>query len=272
MISFPNCKINLGLSVHEKRNDGFHNIETVFYPVMLTDMLELLKTDKNDTEIELLGCAIDGKKEDNLCLKAFNLIKKKYDLGPVKIVLSKKIPHGAGLGGGSADAAFTLKMLSDFFQLNISVEELQLLSSELGSDCSFFIKNQPVFAYGKGEKFKSICVNLKGYEIVIIKSKISVNTAEAYKMIKPLKREMSIIDVVENFDITQWKHLLINDFEKPVFLKYPELEKIKQKLYEHGAIYSAMSGSGSAIFGISSQFETIQKTDFPDCFFWKGVL
>jgi 4-diphosphocytidyl-2-C-methyl-D-erythritol kinase len=239
---------------------------------MLTDMLELLKTDKNATEIELLGCAIDGKKEDNLCVKAYNLVKKKYDIGPVKIVLSKKIPHGAGLGGGSADAAFTLKMLNDFFQLNISVEELQLLSSELGSDCSFFIDNKPIFAFGKGEKFKSISVDLKGYEIIIIKPKISVNTAEAYKWIKPFKREISISEVVEKFDITQWKHLLINDFEKPVFIKYPELEKIKQSLYELGAIYSAMSGSGSAIYGISKQFATIQKTDFNDCFFWKGAL
>jgi 4-diphosphocytidyl-2-C-methyl-D-erythritol kinase len=272
MISFPNCKINLGLSVTEKRNDGFHNIETVFYPVMLTDMLELLKTDKNDTEIELLGYAIDGKKEDNLCLKAYNLLKKNYDIGPVEILLSKKIPHGAGLGGGSADAAFTLKMLNDFFQLNISVEELIILTAELGSDCSFFIKNRPVFAYGKGEKFKSICVDLNGYEIVIIKPKISVNTAEAYKWIKPLKREIAISEVIEKFDITQWKHLLINDFEKPVFLKYPELEQIKQKLYEFGAIYSAMSGSGSAIFGIAKQFEKIHKSDFNDCFFWKGVL
>jgi 4-diphosphocytidyl-2-C-methyl-D-erythritol kinase len=272
MISFPNCKINLGLSVTEKRNDGFHNIETVFYPVMLTDILELLKTDKNTIDIEIRGSGVDGKKEDNLCIKAYNKLKEHYDIEPVKFILYKTIPSGAGLGGGSSDAAYALKMINDFFSLKISNTKLESFASELGSDCSFFIKNQQVFAYGKGDQFKNIKTNLKGLEIVIIKPETSVNTAFAYKLIKPEKKVKSIIEIVENSDISLWKNSLINDFEAPVFLKYPEIRSIKDKLYEKGAVYSSMSGSGSAVYGISEKFDDIRKEHFPGCFYWKGIL
>lgn len=272
MISFPNCKINLGLSVNEKRIDGFHNIETVFCPIMFTDVLELLKTDKNTVEIDVRGLDVDGKKEDNLCIKAYNLIKENYDIEPVKIVLYKSIPTGAGLGGGSADAAFTLKMLNDFFSLKIEDKTLQAYASLLGSDCSFFIKNDPVFAYGKGNIFKPINLNIKGYEIVIVKPLVSVNTAFAYSLISPTKKTKSVFDIIQNTDISFWRYELINDFEEPVIEKYPEIGRIKEMLYEKGAIYSSMSGSGSAIFGIFDNSKNVKKEDFPGCIFWKGQM
>ena len=272
MVGFANCKINLGLSVLEKRNDGFHDIETVFYPVMLNDAIELLKTDKKHAEIEFRGFMIDGPKEKNLCIKAYNILKSDYDIPPVKIVLYKKIPIGAGLGGGSSDAAFTLKMLNDFFSLSISLEKLELYASELGSDCSFFIKNKPVFAEGKGNIFSPAVIDLTGYEIIIVKPQVSVNTALAYSIVKPSKNNASIRNIIENLSIDAWKSLLVNDFELPVIARHPEIGKIKTFLYEKNAYYAAMSGSGSAVFGISKKFEKISGKDFPGYVFWKGIL
>jgi 4-diphosphocytidyl-2-C-methyl-D-erythritol kinase len=272
MVGFANCKINLGLSVTEKRSDGFHNIETVFYPVMLNDAIELLKTDGSVTEIEFRGAVIDGAKNDNLCLKAYNILKKDFDIAPVKIILYKNIPVGAGLGGGSSDAAFTLKMINDFFSLSLSDETLEFYASKLGSDCSFFIKNKPAFAKGRGDILSPAKIDLSGYEIVIVKPKISVNTAFAYSIVSPSKKGKQLLEILENTSIDNWKSAVVNDFEFPLIQRFQEISVIKETLYGKNAVFAAMSGSGSAVFGISPKFDNISIKDFPGCFFWKGIL
>lgn len=250
MVVFPNCKINLGLNITEKRSDGFHNIETIFIPVSLHDIIEFSenKVGKSSKLINS-GIQIDGNPEDNLIIKAYNIIKKQYDIPPVNIHIYKNIPFGAGLGGGSSDASFTLKALNELFELKISNKILIKYSKELGSDCAFFIENKPVFASGKGEIFSDIEINLENYYIVIIKPDIHIGTKEAYSKVIPQKQNVSIQEKIK-YNILSWKNEIINDFEVSVFRKHPEIEQIKQKLYKAGAVYSSMSGSGSSVFGI----------------------
>jgi len=247
MISFPNAKINIGLNVVEKRLDGYHNLETVFYPVKLRDALEIVKSDK--TGFSASGITIDGDPELNLVMKAYRLLQKDFELSTVKIHLHKVIPFGAGLGGGSADAAFALKMLNDMFGLGLSTEKLEIYASKLGADCPFFIQNKPIFAHGIGDQFREIQLDLSGYEIVIVKPPLSVSTAEAYRNIQPKKADFDLKRITE-LSIEEWKEVVKNDFEASVFPGYPEIKVIKQKLYDAGAVYASMSGSGSAVFGI----------------------
>ncbi|MFC2111122.1 4-(cytidine 5'-diphospho)-2-C-methyl-D-erythritol kinase [Bacteroidota bacterium] len=270
MISFPNCKINLGLSVTEKRADGFHNIETVFYPVGLSDILEIIVSPNNRLLFQTSGLEIDGDANNNLCVKAFELLKSKLNIPEVHIHLHKMIPSGSGLGGGSSDAAFTIKLIDDVHLLSLSEEEQINFAKKLGADCAFFIKNKPVFAFGKGDDFESIDLDLSGYYIVIVKPNVSVNTTLAYSKILPQKHLISVKDAIKK-PISGWKDYLINDFEKVVFEEYPEIKNVKAKLYKSGAIYASMSGSGSAVYGLFDKKPEIDK-NFGSCFVWEGKL
>lgn len=250
MITYPNCKINLGLIIKSKRDDGFHDIETVFYPVFeLFDILEIIPS--NEFAFSSSGIHIDGDVEDNICVKAYKLIKQDFDIPPVNIHLHKQIPIGAGLGGGSADGSFTLKMLNQLFALKLNETELEFYASQLGSDTTFFIKNEPVFAHGRGTDFDNdvFIPNLSDYRIVVKVLNIHVSTKEAYAGIVPNAEQKSIRDII-NQPINQWKQLLVNQFEESVFKSHKEIEKAKNDLYDSGAVYAAMSGSGSSVFGI----------------------
>lgn len=254
MIAFPNCKINLGLRVTEKRADGFHNIESIFYPVPWKEIVEIVPTEgtSSDAEFKSTGIRVYGSKDSNLCVKAYHLLAEKHSLPPIKIHLHKVLPIGAGLGGGSADAAFTLQLLNKIFSLQLDDAELEKFSAQLGSDCAFFIRNRPVFASGKGEVFENIQVKLKGYHLVIVKPRIHVNTAEAYSWITPQRREGSLREQIK-LPLKDWKDIIDNDFEKPIFERYPTIRNIKSRLYKLGAVYASMSGSGSSVFGIFSE-------------------
>ncbi len=247
MISFPNAKINIGLNITEKRADGFHNIESIFYPVFdLYDVLEVIKSDK--LEFNSTGIAIPGDAKSNLCLKAYYLLEKDFGITPVSIHLHKVIPIGAGLGGGSSDAAFMLKTLSQLFDLQLSNEKLINYAQQLGSDCAFFIENKPVYAFNKGDEFEAIQLDLSAYELKIEYPEIHIGTAEAYSGVNPKK---STIDLKQRIKepINNWKENISNDFEKSIFPNHSKIEALKNKMYQNGAVYSAMTGSGSAVFG-----------------------
>lgn len=268
MVSFPPCKINLGLTVLRKRPDGYHNIATCFYPVPWTDVLEVIPA--NEFSFTSSGLSIPGTAESNLCLKAYALLKKDFALKPVKIHLHKIIPMGAGLGGGSSDAAYTLRMLNDIFDLKLSSERLQQYAAQLGSDCSFFINNKPMLGTGRGEILSQISLDLKGKFIVIVKPEVHVSTAEAYAGIIPHQSTLNLAEFLETKPLPLWKENIINDFEDSVFKNHPEIQHVKEKLYSHGAVYAAMSGSGSSVFGLFDQ-EVNFKNDFGFTY-WGGFL
>ena len=249
MIAFPNAKINLGLNIVAKRPDGYHNIETVFYPIPLSDALEIVPAKEQKRNFIQTGIAIDGNPEGNLVIKAYNLLKENFYIPEIDIYLHKKIPFGAGLGGGSADAACMLKLLNDFAQLNLTINDLEEYAVRLGADCPFFIQNKPVFAEGIGNRFTPVDISLKGYYLLLIKPDIHVSTQEAYANVKPQTPKKSIREIIQ-MPVAAWKEYLMNDFEISVLKKHPEIEIIKNKLYEQGAIYASMSGSGSSVFGI----------------------
>jgi 4-diphosphocytidyl-2-C-methyl-D-erythritol kinase len=273
MLCFPNAKINIGLNIIEKRPDQFHNIETVFYPIPLSDILEIIKIDtptENKTDLIITGLEIDGDNCNNLCIKAYNLLDRDFHLPPVKIFLHKIIPTGAGLGGGSSDGAFTLTLLNKLFALDLNHEQLLNYASMLGSDCSFFIDNQAAFGIEKGNKLKPIEFKLSGYFFVLIKPKVSVNTTDAYKGVIPHYPEQSVNNLV-NLPVSQWKNLIFNDFENTILKKYPPIKQLKDKLYHHGALYASMTGSGAAVYGI---FENeIKSSNFVGQeFYWSHYL
>lgn len=251
MICFPNAKINLGLNIVQKRIDGYHNLETIFYPIPLEDILEieLAPTQKTDCELCLSGIVVEGNLDDNLVVKAYRLLKDTHKLPPIRIYLHKIIPSGAGLGGGSSDAASMLKLLNKFFELKINDLELQKLATSLGADCAFFIQNQPTFAEGIGEIFTSINLSLKGYYLYLIKPDVFISTAMAFSEINPKQPSMPLLDII-SLPIEEWKNYIVNDFEDGIFKKLPQLAKLKEEMYQKGAIYAAMSGSGSTIYGI----------------------
>jgi 4-diphosphocytidyl-2-C-methyl-D-erythritol kinase len=252
MLVFPNCKINLGLHILGKREDGFHNLETVFYPVPFRDVLEIIPNSNSNTEVEFTGTGLPvaGNSADNLCVRAYQLLKKDFpQLPAVKIHLHKTIPMGAGLGGGSADGAFMLKLLNNKFKLNLSTPELLNYALQLGSDCPFFIINKPSFATGRGEELEEIQVNLSAYKIVLINTGIHINTGWAFSNIIPTPSKKSIKTIIQQ-PVETWKAELLNDFEIPVFAAHPQIKNIKEDLYAQGAVYAAMTGSGSTVFGI----------------------
>jgi 4-diphosphocytidyl-2-C-methyl-D-erythritol kinase len=254
MIRFPNAKINLGLQIVEKREDGFHNIETVFYPVNWCDALELLENRENPAgdlcTLSTSGLLIAGDPKNNLLLKAYQVLNTRKKLPALDLWLYKNIPMGAGLGGGSADAAFLLKMLNEYFALGLSREELKEEAAKLGSDCAFFIANEPVYASGKGDQFEPIALSLKGYKIMIVYPAIHSDTKLAYSRVEPKSGKVKLKDFIQQAPVSEWKEHLKNDFEPSVFYQYPEIGKLKEQLYESGAIYASLSGSGSALFGI----------------------
>ena len=251
MIGKSNFKLNLGLYVTEKRPDGFHNLETVFYPVdNLCDTIEIEPAD--EVTFEMVGGDFTTDAENNLCVKAFRLLQEKYGLAGAHLRLEKRIPSGAGLGGGSANAATVLKLTNDLFNLQISNSLLKAYAATLGSDCAFFIDNVPSFATGKGEILSPVEVNLSGKVISVFKPEVSVSTSEAYAHVIPLPGRPSLKDLIKE-PIGKWKYLIINDFEKSVFPKFPILADIKNKYYELGADYAALSGSGSSLFAIAEK-------------------
>ena len=249
MICFPNAKINIGLYILSKRPDGYHNIETVFYPVNLCDALEIVPANGEKTGIIQTGISIEGKPEDNLVMKAYYLLKKDYDLPEISIYLRKQIPAGAGLGGGSSDAAFMIKLLNDFAGLKLSIEQMETYAGQIGADCPFFIQNKPVFAEGTGNILSPVNISLQDYYFVLVKPSVSVSTKEAYIHINPHQPLIPLKKIID-LSINEWKNHLVNDFEPGVFAQYPEIGEIKQRLYAEGALYASMSGSGSAVFGI----------------------
>ena len=253
MLTFPNAKINLGLNIIEKRPDGYHNLETVFYPVLVEDALEITllrnHAGKGECVLNLSGKEIGGCTKDNLVVKAYQMLNQDFGLPSVEVNLLKHIPLGAGLGGGSSDAAFMLKMLNEEFGLNLSEEELEGYASRLGADCAFFIRNQPTYAEGIGNIFSPIRLSLKGYCILVVKPDIFVSTKEAYAKIRPRHPKESVTAIVQR-PVETWRDTLVNDFEKGIFALHPEIATIKDKLYECGASYASMSGSGSSVFGL----------------------
>ncbi len=249
MIYFPNAKINLGLNIVSRREDGYHNLETVFYPIPLKDALEVVQSAHPEGTFTPSGIPVDGNPEDNLVIKACRLLKEKYPVPEMDIYLRKQIPFGAGLGGGSADAAFMLKLLNKELKLQISNEELEQMAASLGADCAFFIQNKPAFATGIGNIFESIELDLSGYQFVLVKPDIHVSTKEAYLMVKPSVPKMSLKEIIK-MPVAEWKNSMVNDFEISVFPLYPEIKEIKETLYQSGALYASMSGSGSSVFGI----------------------
>ena len=258
MLCFPNSKINIGLNVIEKRPDGFHNIETIFYPISLCDALEINATDtKCAYQFNSSGIPIHISNDDNIVVKAFNLLMKDFNIPSTAIHLHKNIPFGAGLGGGSADAAFMIKMLNENYQLGLQESEMENYALKLGSDCPFFIRNKPVYAEGKGEIFTQIDLNLDGYYIILIKPDISISTPEAYAGITPERKKNSLKKLISS-PISTWKNTITNDFENNVFRNHPLLAEIKKELYQEGAIFASMSGSGSSMFGIFESKPVIQ--------------
>ena len=248
MIQFSPCKINLGLSILAKRADGFHALETVFYPVALNDIVEIVPA-KLFT-FSPTGIAIPGDTSTNLCVKAYHLLKADFpQISNVQIHLHKNIPMGAGLGGGSGDGTTVLKMLNNLFNLNISKEQLLHYAAQLGSDCPFFIYNEACHATGRGEMLEPTSIDLSNYTIALVHPGIHIATAWAFQQLSPCVKEKSIATIIKQ-PLNTWKSELINDFEAPVFKANPLLEKIKNNLYSQGAIYASMSGSGSSLFGI----------------------
>lgn len=268
MIIYPNAKINIGLNITEKRNDGFHNIESIFYPLYkLTDKIEI--KENKIFSITNSGINLNIKPENNLIYKSFKYLKDNFKIPNVSINLEKNIPFGAGLGGGSADASFVLKSLNKIFNLNLNDIKLKDIAIEICSDCPFFIENKPKFVYNKGDYFNEIKLDLSGYYIVLIKPDIFISTKEAYSYIKPKFRNFELNNII-NEPINKWKDNIVNDFEDSIFKKYPLLNNIKQNLYNNGALYSSMSGSGSTIYGIFEKEISIKNID--NFFVWNNFM
>ena len=268
MVTFPNCKINLGLNILQKRKDGYHDLETVFYPVPLNDILEIV-TSEGKTAFRNTGIS-GGEASDNLCLKAYHLLKKDFQQLPeIKMHLHKAIPVGAGLGGGSADAAFTLMLLNQKYNLNIGIGNLAGYASELGSDCPFFLLNSPCFATGRGEKMEKISLTLSSYKILLIHPGIHISTKELFSKIKPSFPQKSIKEIIQQ-PIETWKTELKNDFETIVLPEYEEIRQLKESLYQHNALYVSMSGTGSTIYAIFRQKEPLE-SEIKEHYFFKWL-
>ena len=272
MVSFPNCKINIGLNILAKRKDGYHDLQTIFYPIAIKDALEIIETDASagDVIFSSSGIKINGPQEDNLCIKAFKLLKKDFPAMPsIKMHLHKTIPMGAGLGGGSADAAFALQLINKKFSLKLSQEQLLEYALQLGSDCPFFIINTPCYAMGRGEILEPFQLDLSGYSILLVNPGIHINTAEAFSAISISENNTNLQDLV-SMPLWEWKECIINDFENPVFKAHPQIAAIKDELYTLGALYASMSGSGSTVYGIFSKEQQVP-LNFPAHYFYRWV-
>lgn len=274
MITFPCAKINLGLNIVSKRPDGYHNLETVFYPIPLTDALEIKYMDEkfpseSPCDLKITGNDVDCNEEDNLVIKAYQLLAADFQLPRVHAHLVKRIPTQAGLGGGSSDAAYMIRLLDERFRLNIGIPEMERYAAKLGADCAFFITADPSYAEGIGDVLMPVDVpgaGLGGYYLAVVKPSVAVSTRDAYAAIVPKTPSKCCRDIVRQ-PIETWKDELVNDFEAPIFAMHPELAAIKQSLYDAGAVYAAMSGSGSALFGIFREQPTGLEKEFEGMFY-----
>jgi len=269
MISFPNAKINLGLEVIGKRPDGYHSLSSCFYPIPLFDVLEIVESGKTDLQIS--GLPIAGDPKQNLVMKAYQLLKKDFNLPNINIHLHKVIPMEAGLGGGSSDGAYMLTMLNELFELFLDDTILENYASILGSDCPFFINNQPALVTGRGEQLNPVEINLTGYHLVIVKPDFAISTKEAYKLVKPRIPGSSLNDSLTQA-ITEWPTMIKNDFEIAFTDRFPDLIKIKKVLYDNGALYASMTGSGSAMYGIFTAIPGLEEMFPAEYFYWSGNL
>lgn len=272
MLVFPNAKINLGLNITEKRPDGYHNLETVFYPIPIEDALEInmLHGGSEKYRIHQAGLEIAGEAENNLVVKAYKLLDEAFNLPPIDIHLFKHIPSGAGLGGGSADAAFMLKSLNEKFNLGLTGETLEEYAARLGADCAFFIKNEPTYAEGIGNIFSPIRLSLEGYRIWLVKPDIFVSTRDAFSKMKPHHPELPLKEIVQ-LPVEEWKGRMLNDFEEGVFPQFPAIGEIKNEMYRQGAIYASMSGSGSSVYGLFKADAILPEISFGEkAFVYKG--
>ena len=276
MLVFPNCKINIGLNILDKRADGYHNLETIFYPLPLQDIIEIIPQTNGSiispVQFTSSGITIDGSQQQNLCVQAYHLLKKRFTSIPnIQMHLHKAIPMGAGLGGGSADAAFTLQLLNNKFQLHLTNTQLMDFAIQLGSDCPFFIQNTPSYATSRGEVLTPIQLSLKGYTIIIVNPSIHVPTGWAFAALANLRNnkirsnKQPLLQAI-NLPIIEWKNNIENDFELPIFNQYPAIQTIKETLYQSGALYAAMSGSGSSVFGIFKN-KQVPSINFPANYF-----
>lgn len=263
MIVYPNAKINLGLNVVARREDGYHDIETIFYPIPLQDALEVQEASKSN--FRQAGNALDCAPSDNLVLRALALLEADFKLPPLDIYLYKHIPSGAGLGGGSSDAAFMMRLINEKFELGLSNEELQRRLATLGADCPFFVENRPAFATGIGDQLTPIDLDLSGWHLVLVKPDVHVSTKEAYASVTP-QEPLLPLDVIARRPVSEWQSLMHNDFEQSVFALHPEIAAIKDRLIDLGATYAAMSGSGSAVYGLFTNPLLHIEEKFSDCF------
>lgn len=269
---FPNCKINLGLHILQKRKDGFHDLETIFYPIPLQDALEIIPIDTKDQELHFTasGLTIDTHFQNNICVKAYYLLKKDYPaLPPIGMHLHKCIPMGAGLGGGSADGAFTLLLLNKRFNLGLTSAQLVNYALQLGSDCPFFIHNKPCFASGRGEKMIPLNLDLSAYRFIVVNPGIHINTGWAFSQLTLNNTRSSLQEIIQ-LPVAQWKDRLVNDFENPIFAAHPEIKQIKEHFYQQGAIYASMTGSGSTVYALFLK-GTNPQLDFPKDYFVKEL-
>jgi 4-diphosphocytidyl-2-C-methyl-D-erythritol kinase len=269
MVAFPPCKINLGLQVLRRRADGYHDIETCFYPVPRTDVLEIVPA--REFRFEQTGISIPGSIEDNLCVKAYRLLQKDYDLGAVEIYLHKLIPAGSGLGGGSSDGTWTLRLLNSVFNLSISDSKMADYAVRLGSDCPFFLHDAPMIGTARGEQLSPTKVSLKGKYLVIVRPDVHVSTRTAYEAVTPGLQKENIKSIVESIPVNQWQGRLVNQFEPVVMSNHPVIGQIRDNLYRAGAVFAGMSGSGSAVFGLFEAQKDLSN-NFTDMDYWSGWL
>ncbi|MBI9055190.1 MAG: 4-(cytidine 5'-diphospho)-2-C-methyl-D-erythritol kinase [Bacteroidales bacterium] len=270
MINFPNAKINIGLNITEKRPDGFHNIETIFYPIGLSDILEINHSTNGFQYLNSGLTVEDGKLKNNLCYKAFEILKKDFPIPDINLHLHKIIPFGSGLGGGSSDASFTLKMLNLLFKLNLTNSDLVKYAEQIGSDCAIFIENKTAFATERGNILNPLNINLSGMTFVLIHPGIHVNTGLAYSKSNPRIPKKKLTELIKE-PIENWKSTIFNDFEEIIFHDHPEIKEIKDQLYNLGAVYASMSGSGSSVYGLFKNNIDINNV-FDTYYTWKEIL
>ncbi|MBQ5728815.1 MAG: 4-(cytidine 5'-diphospho)-2-C-methyl-D-erythritol kinase [Bacteroidaceae bacterium] len=271
--TFPIAKINIGLYVTRRREDGYHDLETIFYPIPLHDNLSISSLKMSDApyQLQTAGHKIEGNSEGNLIVKVYKQLAEEFDLPALDIYLYKRIPIGAGLGGGSSDAAAMIKLLNETFDLGLSTADMERRVARLGADCAFFVQGKPAFATGIGDILTPIELSLSGMHLVLVKPDIFVSTKEAYGGIVPATPEHDLLESIKA-PIAEWRHTVSNDFEKNVFRLYPEIAAIKQTLYDMGAVYASMSGSGSTVFALFQHAVEEAERVFDDCFVWQSKL
>lgn len=275
MITFPIAKINLGLNVVNRRADGYHDLETVFYPVPIKDALEIYPMDDKfpsdvDCDLKVTNISIDGDEQRNLVVRAYHTLAEQYPLPRIHAHLYKGIPTQAGMGGGSSDCAYMIRLLNEVFNLGMDTEEMISYAVHLGADCPFFILSRPAYAEGIGERLQPIDLDLSGWHIAVVRPDIPVPTREAFSLVKPQRPQNNCRDIVAQ-PVEKWRELLVNDFEHSVFTLHPEIGQIKQQLYDMGATYAAMSGSGSSVFGLFRSHVDFG-THFKDMFTYTTIL